>query len=90
MLTTANVSFPTSTTGTNEEGVPSQSYLQEVREQLEEREAELEEKSHQRETRSASDHTDGQSVRITELQLLGYQHLLYKPTEDKSGELCLL
>ena len=74
MLTTANVSFPTSTTGTNEEGVPSQSYLQEIQEQLEEREAELEEKHHQRETRSASDHTDGQSVRITELQLLGYQH----------------
>jgi len=37
---------------------------------LEEREAELEEKHHQREARSASDHTDGQSVRITELQLL--------------------
>ena len=42
---------------TNEQGAPSESYLQEVREQLEERWEESEENQHQRETRSASDNT---------------------------------
>ena len=39
----------------NEQGVPSESYLQEVQEQLEERSQESEENQHQREARSASD-----------------------------------
>ena len=43
------------TLSANEQGVPSESYLQEVREQLEERREEPEENQHQRETRSASD-----------------------------------
>ena len=41
----------------NEQGAPSESYLQEVREQLEERKEESEKNQHQRETRSASDNT---------------------------------
>ena len=49
--------FSTSTISANEQGVPSESYLQEVREQLEERREEPEESQHQRETRSTSDNT---------------------------------
>ena len=41
----------------NKQGAPSESYLQEVREQLEERWEESEENQHHRETRSASDNT---------------------------------
>ena len=39
----------------NEQDVPSESYLQEVQEQLEERRKQIEENQHQREARSASD-----------------------------------
>ena len=53
---TVNCFSPPSTTlSTNEQGVPSESYLQEVQEQLEERREESEENQHQREARSASD-----------------------------------
>ena len=45
------------TLSANEQGVPSESYLQEVQEQLEERREESEENQHQREARSASDNT---------------------------------
>ena len=48
---------PSTTLSTNEQGVPSESYLQEVQEQLEERSQESEENQHQREARSASDNT---------------------------------
>ena len=41
----------------NEKSVPSESYLQEVWEQLEERREESEENQHQREARSVSDNT---------------------------------
>ena len=53
---TVNCFSPPSTIlSANEQGVPSESYLQEVREQLEERREEPEENQHQRETRSVSD-----------------------------------
>ena len=53
---TVNCFSPPSTIlSANEQGVPSESYLQEVREQLEERRQESEENQHQRQTRSASD-----------------------------------
>ena len=52
---TVNCFSPHSTIlSTNEQGVPSESYLQEVQEQLEERREETEENQHQREARSAS------------------------------------
>ena len=55
---TVNCFSPHSTMlSTNEQGVPSESYLQEVQEQLEERSQESEENQHQREARSASDNT---------------------------------
>ena len=46
---------PATVLSANEQVVPSESYLQEVREQLEERREETEENQHQREARSASD-----------------------------------
>ena len=52
--------FHPTTTSAREQGVPSESYLQEVKEQLEEMRKEHEENQesqHQRETRSASDDT---------------------------------
>ena len=53
---TVNCFSPPSTIlSPNEHVVPSESYLQEVREQWEERREEPEENQHQRETRSASD-----------------------------------
>ena len=53
---TVNCFSPPSTAlSANEQGVPSESYLEEVREQLEERREETEENQHQRQTRSASD-----------------------------------
>ena len=53
---TVNCFSPHYTTlSANEQGVPSESYLQEVREQLEERREEPEESQYQRETRSVSD-----------------------------------
>ena len=53
---TVNCFSPPSTIlSTNEQGVPSESYLQEVQEQLEERREESEENQHQRQTRSVSD-----------------------------------
>ena len=48
-------SAPSTILSANEEGVPSESYLQEVREQLEERREKSEENQHQRQTRSVSD-----------------------------------
>jgi len=47
------------TTSANEQSVPSESYKQEVKEQLEEtrKEHEIQESQHQRETRSVSDGT---------------------------------
>ena len=50
-------SAPATALSANEQGVPSESYLQEVQEQLEERREESEENQHQREARSASDNT---------------------------------
>ena len=50
-------SAPATALSANEQGVPSESYLQEVQEQLEGRKEETEENQHQRETRSASDNT---------------------------------
>ena len=52
---TVNCFTPPSTTSANEQDVPSESYLQEVQGQLEERREESEENQHQRQTRSASD-----------------------------------
>ena len=59
-LTTLEIncfSPPSTTLSANEQGVPSESYLQEVQEELEERREEPEENQHQRETRSVSDNT---------------------------------
>lgn len=59
-LTTLEISCfspPSTTLSANEQGVPSESYLQEVQEELEERREEPEENQHQRETRSVSDNT---------------------------------
>ena len=53
---TVNCFSPPSTTlSANEQVVPSESYLQEVQEQLEEMREKSEENQHQREARSASD-----------------------------------
>ena len=46
---------PSTILSANEQGVPLESYLQEVREQLEERREETEENQHQRQTRGVSD-----------------------------------
>ena len=55
----------------NEQSVPSESYLQEVWEQLEERWEETEENQHQREARSVSDNTGlFVSVPSAKMQLL--------------------
>ena len=52
---TVNCFSTSSTSSVNEQGVPSDYYLQEVWEQLEERREELEDNQHQREARSVSD-----------------------------------
>ena len=48
------------TAGTDEEGVPSESYLQEVREQMEKRREELEGNQRERVARSVPDNSDGE------------------------------
>ena len=48
------------TTGTDEEGVTTESYFQEVQEQLEERGEELEWSQDERVARSAPDNSDGE------------------------------
>ena len=52
---TVNCFSPPSTISTNEQGVPSESYLQEVQEQLEERREKSEENQHQREASDIAD-----------------------------------
>ena len=66
----------------NEQSVPSESYLQEVWEQLEERWEESEENQHHRETRSASDHDNTGKVCISAFsQNATFMHETLTPSE---------
>jgi len=56
----SNLVSPHTNAGTDEEGVPSESYLQEVREQMEKRREELEGNQHERVARSVPDNSDGE------------------------------